>query len=131
MNTLITGMVGSHLADYLLENTDWDIHGMCRWRSPQDSIEHLIPRVNNGDRVFFHYGDLRDYISLQNVIKLSIHLGINSENGRKRFPAPGRWSEKCLQCVQGSFLVKVSSRCRTFSAQHRLTIRILCLYTNP
>jgi len=62
-------MVGSHLADYLLEKTDWDIHGMCRWRSPKDSIEHLIPRVNNGDRVFFHYGDLRDYISLQNVIE--------------------------------------------------------------
>ena len=26
-------MVGSHLADYLIENTDWDIYGMCRWRS--------------------------------------------------------------------------------------------------
>ena len=62
-------MVGSHLTDYLLENTDWDIHGMCRWRSPQGNIEHLIPRVNVGDRVFFHYGDLCDYISLQNVIE--------------------------------------------------------------
>jgi len=67
--TGITGMVGSHLADYLLENTNCDIHGMCRWRSPQDNIEHLIPRVNAGDRVFFHYGDLCDYISLQNVIE--------------------------------------------------------------
>ena len=28
--TGITGMVGSHLADYLLEKTDWEIHGMCR-----------------------------------------------------------------------------------------------------
>ena len=67
--TGITGMVGSHLADYLLKSTDWDIHGMCRWRSPQDNIEHLIPKVNAGDRVFFHYGDLCDYISLQNVIE--------------------------------------------------------------
>ena len=67
--TGITGMVGSHLTDYLLENTDWDIHGMCRWRSPQDNVEHLIPRVNKGDRVFYHYGDLRDYISLQNVVE--------------------------------------------------------------
>jgi GDP-mannose 4,6-dehydratase len=66
--TGITGMVGSHLSDYLLKNTDWDIHGMCRWRSPQDNIEHLIPKVNAGDRMFFHYGDLCDYISLQNVI---------------------------------------------------------------
>ena len=67
--TGITGMVGSHLADYLLKSTDWDIHGMCRWRSPQDNIEHLIPGVNAGERVFFHYGDLCDYISLQNVIE--------------------------------------------------------------
>ena len=27
--TGITGMVGSHLLDYLLEHTDWDIFGMC------------------------------------------------------------------------------------------------------
>ena len=67
--TGITGMVGSHLTDFLLEKTDWDIQGMCRWRSPQDNIEHLIPKVNTGDRVFFHYGDLCDYISLQNVIE--------------------------------------------------------------
>ncbi len=62
-------MVGSHLADYLLEHTDWDIHGMCRWRSPQDNVKHLIPRMNQKDRVFFLYGDLRDYISLQNVVE--------------------------------------------------------------
>jgi len=62
-------MVGSHLADYLLENTDWEIHGVCRWRSPQDNVEHLLPMANNKDRLFFHYGDLCDYISLQNVIE--------------------------------------------------------------
>tara|TARA_B100000029_G_scaffold510410_1_gene601812 strand:+ start:1954 stop:2988 length:1035 start_codon:yes stop_codon:yes gene_type:complete len=67
--TGITGMVGSHLADYLLDNTSWDIHGMCRWRSPQDNIQHLIPLVNKGKRVFFHYGDLCDYISIQNVVE--------------------------------------------------------------
>ena len=41
--TGITGMVGSHLADFLLENTDWKIIGMCRWRSPMDNVEHLLP----------------------------------------------------------------------------------------
>ena len=40
--TGITGMVGSHLADYLLKNTNWKIYGMCRWRSPFDNIKHLI-----------------------------------------------------------------------------------------
>lgn len=39
--TGMTGMVGSHLADYLLRETDWDIYGMQRWRSPLDNIEHL------------------------------------------------------------------------------------------
>lgn len=67
--TGITGMVGSHLADFLLEKSDWDIHGMCRWRSPLDNVEHLLDRVNNEDRVYFHYGDLNDTTSLYNVIE--------------------------------------------------------------
>ena len=67
--TGITGMVGSHLADYLLKITDWTIHGMCRWRSPKENVEHLFPMVNAKNRIFFHYGDLCDYISLQNVIE--------------------------------------------------------------
>lgn len=66
--TGITGMVGSHLADYLLENTDWDIYGVCRWRSPLDNVDHLIDRVNKKDRVMFDYADLNDEISLITVI---------------------------------------------------------------
>ena len=49
--TGITGMVGSHLADYLLENTDWHIHGLARWNDRMDNIEHLMQRINNKDRV--------------------------------------------------------------------------------
>ena len=67
--TGITGMVGSHLADYLLDNTDWDIYGVCRWRSPMDNVTQLIDRVNNKDRVFFDYADLNDQISLISVIR--------------------------------------------------------------
>lgn len=69
--TGITGMVGSHLADFLLDNTDWDIFGMCRWRSPLDNVEHLLERVNRKDRIFFLYGDLLDHGSLQNVVEES------------------------------------------------------------
>ncbi len=69
--TGITGMVGSHLADYLLENTDWEIFGMCRWRSPMDNVAHLLERANQKDRVFFVYGDLADHASLQNVVEQS------------------------------------------------------------
>jgi len=67
--TGITGMVGSHLADYLLEHTDWEIYGMCRWRSPLDNISHLLPRINSKDRIHIVYGDLRDYLSIHEAIK--------------------------------------------------------------
>ncbi|MCP4351324.1 MAG: GDP-mannose 4,6-dehydratase [Desulfobacterales bacterium] len=67
----ITGMVGSHLADFLLENTNWDIYGICRWRSPLDNVQHLLNRANKKDRIYFIYGDLCDYISLQNAVEES------------------------------------------------------------
>ena len=67
--TGITGMVGSHLAEYLIDETDWDVYGMCRWRSPLDNIQSLIPRINAKDRVFLLYGELRDYLSIQEVVK--------------------------------------------------------------
>lgn len=66
--TGITGMVGSHLADYLLENTDWDIYGVCRWRSPLDNVEHLLDLVNKKERVYFKYADLNDQMSLITVV---------------------------------------------------------------
>lgn len=67
--TGITGMVGSHLADHLLANTDWDIHGMARWRSPMENIAHLSQRINQGDRVKLVHGDLRDSLSLAHVVR--------------------------------------------------------------
>jgi GDPmannose 4,6-dehydratase len=67
--TGITGMVGSHLADYLLENTKWDIYGMCRWRSPLDNVQHLLQRANDKDRVFFLNADLNDQMSLLHAVK--------------------------------------------------------------
>lgn len=70
--TGVTGMVGSHLCDFILENTDWDIYGMCRWRSPIDNVKSLVPRANKKDRIYFLYGDLRDYISIQDVVEKSM-----------------------------------------------------------
>lgn len=67
--TGITGMVGSHLADFLLESTDWDIYGVCRWRSPLDNVEHLLERANKKDRLYFEYADLNDEMSLITVIE--------------------------------------------------------------
>ena len=54
-----------------LKNTDWEIYGMSRWRSPFDNIKHLIPRIEKKDRCNLLYGDLNDYISLQNVLEIA------------------------------------------------------------
>lgn len=62
-------MVGSHLADHLLANTNWDVYGLCRWRSPLDNVQHLVPLANRKERVRFLYGDLRDYVSLQSAVE--------------------------------------------------------------
>lgn len=64
-------MVGSHLADFLLESTDWEIYGLCRWRSPLDNVSHLLPRINEKNRIRLVYGDLRDYLSIHEAVKQS------------------------------------------------------------
>lgn len=66
--TGFTGMVGSHLADHLLEHTDWDVHGLLRWNEDLSNVDHLLPRVDRKDRVGLVYGDLNDHPSLDRAI---------------------------------------------------------------
>lgn len=66
--TGITGMVGSHLADFIIENTDWDIVGLIRWRSPIDNIRNIIENINTKNRVKLVYGDLNDGISIDTAV---------------------------------------------------------------
>jgi len=57
--TGITGMVGSHLAEYFLSSfPESEVHGLVRWRSPLRNIQKILPRVR------LHQGDLRDLNSL-------------------------------------------------------------------
>jgi len=67
MRTLITGIcgfVGSHLADYILENyPDVEIYGLKRWRSPMDNIRHIENKLNLYD------GDLHDLSSMLSMIE--------------------------------------------------------------
>lgn len=67
--TGVTGMVGSHMADFLLANTDWDIYGACRWRSPLDNLGHLIERINAKDRLQLVDFELRDMVSLTHMVQ--------------------------------------------------------------
>ena len=62
--TGITGMVGPHLADFLIENTDWEVFGLIRWNDKMDNIEHLMPMINNKERVHLLNADINDMTSL-------------------------------------------------------------------
>jgi len=61
--TGVTGFAGSHLADYCLERGDVDLHGIIRWRSRTENIEHLEGRFQ------LHECDLRDAGSTRDVIE--------------------------------------------------------------
>ena len=67
--TGISGFVGSHLADFLLANTDWDLYGLVRWRSPLNNLHHLVGRIEKRDRLILIDGDLRDSESLYHVVQ--------------------------------------------------------------
>jgi len=62
--TGVTGFVGSHLADFILEHhQDVEIIGMIRsWRSPMDNVEHIK------DRIKFVEADLEDSASLGRLL---------------------------------------------------------------
>ena len=67
--TGVTGMVGSHLLDFLMLNTNWEIHGLSRWRSSLENIENHLQSANrSGTRFKLWNADLNDSFSLQKVI---------------------------------------------------------------
>ncbi|MFH1856470.1 MAG: GDP-mannose 4,6-dehydratase [Candidatus Omnitrophota bacterium] len=61
--TGITGFTGSHLAEFLLEKGGIEVHGIERWRSKTENIEHLR------DKLVLHECDIRDASSVRKVIE--------------------------------------------------------------
>ena len=59
--TGVTGFVGSHLAEYLLEE-GVQVYGVARWRSKLDNIEHIMTNIQ------LINADIRDGHSLERVI---------------------------------------------------------------
>jgi len=44
--TGITGFVGSHLAEYILNlNEEHEFFGLCRWRSPRDNLANIYNKI--------------------------------------------------------------------------------------
>jgi GDP-4-dehydro-6-deoxy-D-mannose reductase len=67
--TGITGQVGSQLADFVLENSSYEVIGMMRWQESMDNLYHLTQRINRKDRITLYYADLNDYAALSRMIK--------------------------------------------------------------
>ena len=61
--TGITGMVGSHLAEYCLERGDVEVTGTVRWRSRRDNITGIEDKVRLVDC------DLRDQAAVRRTIE--------------------------------------------------------------
>ncbi len=68
--TGISGFVGSHLAHYLLANTDWDIVGMIRWRSSLENLTQDLSEAHpEGGRLRFVTADLRDDMAVRAAVE--------------------------------------------------------------
>ena len=81
--TGVTGMVGSHLLDFLIENTDYEIVGIIRWRSPLNNISQHIPDINSKKRIILEHCDIRDTLGVDNLFskykfKFIFHLAAQS-----------------------------------------------------
>ena len=81
--TVITGMVGSHILDYLIDNTEYEIIGISRWRSPLYNISNHIPKINKGDRIKLEHCDITDSLGVDNLFskykfKFIFHLAAQS-----------------------------------------------------
>lgn len=61
--TGITGFAGSHLMDYLLEHTDYEVYGIKRVNSSLRNIHHALDRITLFD------ADLLDETSLVKVLR--------------------------------------------------------------
>lgn len=75
--TGITGFVGSHLAELLLQKPQVDLYGIDRWRSKTDNIDHVKSRIK------MYECDVRDASSVRQVLEAVkpdriIHLAAQS-----------------------------------------------------
>lgn len=61
--TGITGLIGSHLADYLLTFPENEVSGLKRWRADDRSIVHLRSRIELVE------GDIEDMYAVSSIVE--------------------------------------------------------------
>ena len=80
-------MVGSHMCDFLIKKTNWQIYGICRWRSNPENVSHLID--DKKQKVKFLYADLNDFSYFKSFKRdkagLYFHLAAQSFPKTKQF----------------------------------------------
>ncbi len=61
--TGVTGFVGSHMVEFLMNMPDVEIYGIRRWRSRLENIEHVIDHIKTEEC------DIRDASSVKKIIE--------------------------------------------------------------
>lgn len=78
--TGVTGMVGSHMAEYLLDKGGIEVYGLYRWRSRMDNLEelrrterlHLLSGPDGSaseEKLNLIQGDVEDPFSMRNLVQ--------------------------------------------------------------
>jgi len=114
--TGITGFAGSHLAELLL-GEKYEVHGLCRWRSRTENIEHIKNKIHLIE------GDLLDAHSLQNLM-MNVRPDIVFHLAAQSF-VPASWTSPAV-----TLEINLVGTCNLFeavkSAQINPMIQIAC-----
>ncbi len=112
--TGISGFVGSHLAEYLL-NAGLEVYGTIRWRSNLDNIMHFR------DKLKLIEGDIRDSYSMQKAVDESEPDYVFSLAAQSLVPASWRApSETIGTNIQGT--LNVLEACRNSKLDPRIVV---------
>ena len=90
--TGVTGFVGSHLADHLLAQGGYEVHGLKRWRSRMENVTQLEGRVT------FHDGDTLDARRMRELVDAVRPDWIFHLAAQSYVPASWREPDATLTC---------------------------------
>ncbi|NEO20202.1 MULTISPECIES: GDP-mannose 4,6-dehydratase [unclassified Moorena] len=126
--TGITGQDGSYLAELLLEK-GYEVHGIIRRTSTfnTDRIDHIYQDPHNPQtRLFLHYGDLTDGLTLQRILEdvqpievynlgAQSHVRVSFDSPEYTVDATGMGTLRLLEAVR-HYQQRIGSQVRFYQA---------------
>ncbi|NEP32218.1 MULTISPECIES: GDP-mannose 4,6-dehydratase [unclassified Moorena] len=126
--TGITGQDGSYLAELLLEK-GYEVHGIIRRTSTfnTDRIDHIYQDPHNPQtRLFLHYGDLTDGLTLQRILEnvqpievynlgAQSHVRVSFDSPEYTVDATGMGTLRLLEAVR-HYQQRIGSEVRFYQA---------------